>query len=70
MPEEANAMGASQKTRTEDRIRLTGQQRLEQSRIIRGIVFKVGVLNDDIVADGLGDGGARGRALAPVRQER
>ena len=52
--------------RAEDRVGVAVEQRPEQARIFRGIVFEVGVLDEGEIAGGLVDGGAHGRALAAV----
>ena len=53
-------------TRTENHIRLSAQDRLQQAVILRRIIFQVRVLNNDYRRFGMGDPRGQGRALSLV----
>src|SRR5215469_11042438 len=57
---------ASQKPRAVDYVRLTLQQRFEQPRIIRGIIFEIGILNDHVVAGSFLNATAQCRTLPHI----
>lgn len=67
MPEVKNAVWlAAVEAGTEDDIGFVLQKRFEDLRVFSGIVFEVGVLNDDEVAGGFLNAAAQGSSFAHV----
>ena len=67
MPEVEDAvfLGADE-ARAENDISVIGEDGTDEAGIFRGIIFQIGVLNDDNGRGGVGDAGAESRALAQV----
>jgi hypothetical protein len=66
VPEEENAVRASQEAAAVDDVGAAIQDGLEELGILPGIVLQVGVLDENDIPPGLGKSGAQGPALAGV----
>src|SRR5208337_1278023 len=67
MPVVEDAMrSTAEKTGTIDDVRLAGFQRAEQPGIVLGVVFEVGILDDDVVASRLLNSAAERSSLAQI----
>src|SRR5262245_60145655 len=66
MPEVEHAMALADEARAVDDVGAALDDRLQESWILRGIVFEIGVLHDDGVAGGMREAAAEGSALALV----
>src|SRR6266481_5854782 len=66
MPEIVHALRAAEKAGAEDDIGATVEDGLEQLGIIAGVVFEIGILDEDDFAGGFGEAAAEGGAFALV----
>ena len=68
VPVHHHAPGIALEARAEDDVGVAVEDRLDELRILVGVVFEVGVLDDDDVAARLGDAAADGRPLPLVHR--
>jgi hypothetical protein len=66
MPEIVNALGAAEKARAENHVSATIEERFEKFAVVAGIVFEVGVLNENNVAGDFGETAAECGAFALI----
>ena len=66
VPEQVHASRSRHEARAVDDVRLTAQERAEQTRNLARVVFEIGILDDDELAGRLLDAGANGGPLPLV----